>query len=805
MKKITLATALLAAMAFTSAQASDTLEMLGVTYQVDTLFHNQIGPGTTQTSLWIHNSSTTFRFFYATLDLTNPYLNMECLVAADRLKSANTLEYMVSKHTKEGRRQFVGINGDFFDVSGNKTHRGVLTWGSPLGPTISDGNVFLTRHNNDGYLSFTADTDGEVYINPFEYRGTITAADSSQAVISAVNPVRVSLENNAITVYNSYYFGSSDALGGCEVSAKLAPGETFKATGTMRFIVTSEPNTEGDMDIPTNGYVFHAKGSAEAFLKKLTIGDELVMETACTVAGKVVDPAQVVSGWPQILGDGEVLDTEHLRGDASARHPRTGIGYSDGGKKVYFCVVDGRQYLSAGARTSELATMMRYAGATEGMNLDGGGSSILYTTMLGARNNPSIGQDRATGNAMFAVCTAPDDDVIAELRFQDYVLSTPRYGVYVPHFFGYNQYGMLIDTDVQGVKLSCPESFGRIKGDSLFFATGTGQDLLTATLGDVSVSMPMTIVGDELDNMSFAHHAIVTDGLRDYTVEVQSMMDGTAQPLAAEALTWESSDPEVVTVGATTGVLRGLKNGTAQVYGTVDGIADTLTVTVECPTARVMTADSLDAGTWNITMRAGKDGVATPSDNGGFNWDYTGATGRLPRILMEKRIQLWSLPDTLRLRLNTGNVPMKQVVFNLYAGEGKLTTATVAPDSIPAGQDMVIDLPTAQWTEADNMGSYPITLASIQIDLNSMTSGEAYHMAFNGLETVYRLMPETPAKVLGDIDGNGVVDIDDVNLIINMMVGRKPKTASADIDDNGVVDVDDLNIIINIIVKKYKP
>ena len=100
MKKTLLVSGLLAAMVFMGAQASNTIEMLGVTYQVDTLFHNQLGPGTTQTSLWIHNSSLNLRVFYATLDLNNPYLSLECLVAADRLRSANTIHHQWLMHQK---------------------------------------------------------------------------------------------------------------------------------------------------------------------------------------------------------------------------------------------------------------------------------------------------------------------------------------------------------------------------------------------------------------------------------------------------------------------------------------------------------------------------------------------------------------------------------------------------------------------------------------------------------------------------------------------------------------------------------
>ncbi len=61
------------------------------------------------------------------------------------------------------------------------------------------------------------------------------------------------------------------------------------------------------------------------------------------------------------------------------------------------------------------------------------------------------------------------------------------------------------------------------------------------------------------------------------------------------------------------------------------------------------------------------------------------------------------------------------------------------------------------------------------------------------------------AAVKGDINGDGVVDVDDMNIIINIIVG-KANVANfsevADVNGSGVVDVDDMNIIINIIVGK---
>ena len=58
------------------------------------------------------------------------------------------------------------------------------------------------------------------------------------------------------------------------------------------------------------------------------------------------------------------------------------------------------------------------------------------------------------------------------------------------------------------------------------------------------------------------------------------------------------------------------------------------------------------------------------------------------------------------------------------------------------------------------------------------------------------------AGVRGDITGDGVVDIADVNTIINMMLGKADKTAAADLTGDGAVDIADVNTVINIMAGK---
>ena len=119
-------------MAVCGVQASDVVLLQGTEYTVDTLFHNQIGPGTTQTSLWLRNAASmdALRVFYTTMDMTNPYLSLRGVCATDKLAGNERISGMAERKSQPGARYFVGVNGDFFSTSG-ATGRGVSIVGSP--------------------------------------------------------------------------------------------------------------------------------------------------------------------------------------------------------------------------------------------------------------------------------------------------------------------------------------------------------------------------------------------------------------------------------------------------------------------------------------------------------------------------------------------------------------------------------------------------------------------------------------------------------------------------------------------------
>lgn len=73
------------------------------------------------------------------------------------------------------------------------------------------------------------------------------------------------------------------------------------------------------------------------------------------------------------------------------RHPRTAVAITHK-KKLIFILVDGRSNQANGMNLTELSKILKWLGAKDAMNLDGGGSSTLYirnTTENGVVNYPS--------------------------------------------------------------------------------------------------------------------------------------------------------------------------------------------------------------------------------------------------------------------------------------------------------------------------------------------------------------------------------------------------------------------------------
>ena len=101
---------------------------------------------------------------------------------------------------------------------------------------------------------------------------------------------------------------------------------------------------------------------------------------------------QAAAGLQRILRGGELDEWGPLEPFAYVRHPRTAVGLREDG--TLLCLeADGRiPSYSNGATLVDLALMLKRFGATDAINLDGGGSSVVYTkgeTGYDLRTNPA--------------------------------------------------------------------------------------------------------------------------------------------------------------------------------------------------------------------------------------------------------------------------------------------------------------------------------------------------------------------------------------------------------------------------------
>ncbi|GHV83595.1 hypothetical protein AGMMS50212_09350 [Spirochaetia bacterium] len=109
-----------------------------------------------------------------------------------------------------------------------------------------------------------------------------------------------------------------------------------------------------------------------------------------------------VGGFYTALSDGIVPPQRN-----NLRHPRSAVGLSSDGSKLFFLVIDGRRLQSVGATMSETGEILLRLGAASGLNLDGGGSSALILRQNGKPSPLNIpihgglpGRERAVASCL---------------------------------------------------------------------------------------------------------------------------------------------------------------------------------------------------------------------------------------------------------------------------------------------------------------------------------------------------------------------------------------------------------------------
>ena len=278
-----------------------------------------------------------------------------------------------------------GVNGDFFDINAT---------GAPIGVGIDRGQLQTAPAAGHNLTAAITD-EGKARLAEIFLQASVTLPDGKSLPAANFNsPV---LDRDAIGVYTPLW-GASTRRTSVAGAARVVEVEIRDG------VVAQVRPAPSDGPIPAGSTVLLAREAGADVLAALKPGDAVgVSYEPRTDAGKI---AVAVGGNEVLVRDGVVQPV-----DTVAMHPRTAVGFSADGTKMWLATVDGRQSDSRGMTELELARHMKSLGADDAINLDGGGSSTLLARDEGeaapsVRNSPSDGGERLVPNGI-GVATVP--------------------------------------------------------------------------------------------------------------------------------------------------------------------------------------------------------------------------------------------------------------------------------------------------------------------------------------------------------------------------------------------------------------
>jgi len=315
-----------------------------------------------------------------------------------------------------------GINADFAGVG----------TGQPLGAFVTDGELLRSPSNTHHQLSFTG--DGRLTDQTFGWTGRLMTTDLKQLSFDGVN---VDRGPGKIVLYTPAFGPTTrtPAPGVDLVVRVVEPAGEFRLGQTALVEVLALNEGAQDAPIPPGGAVLSADGAGADALRALwnRTSSGAASTQAFLRLESTEDVRESVGGSPILVKDGKRWFTDPGDNFTNGRHPRTLVGWTPGGDTL-LVTVDGRQPAqSVGMTLHEATALLIDLGATEGINLDGGGSTT-FVRGGSVVNSVSDVQVRSGGKTMLRHSVQSGDKVVGhvERAVASALVVVPRIAVSVP-------------------------------------------------------------------------------------------------------------------------------------------------------------------------------------------------------------------------------------------------------------------------------------------------------------------------------------------------------------------------------------
>ena len=789
------------------------------TYSVDTLVHRQVGPGMVNTIVRIPDYP--LNVYVTEVDLNNPNNRVETTIGYNTVGRTEALANAYSRNRTATKRPIAGCNANFWVVSGNGAPWNAFQLGTPLGGVIRNDTVLVNDNttwdwwNGGPERSAAAGItyDKTLVLGRLQWDGTITADKLAQplpyhnvnrrAVAGDIclwgpNYTRTREFEDDWTGFNERGNNHTD-----NYYLTFVEGSTWTNNAPMQFTITL---IEGDADRQTLGdydACLTVTGDAnKAAMAALAEGDVIEITSGWTILeaenqGVRPDLENLVWGNAPIMHNGELLGRNYDETYNSQVYSRTCYGSSADGKHLYLLVIDKSTSplygASAGCPTAVACQILKQMcpDVTEIVNMDAGGSAemMLFGKII---NTTTEGTPRAVACGWLVEAVGEEDNEVASIAFDLHRLDVPSYSTVTPRILGYNRIGELVDEDVKGVTLSCDESLGTTSGDTFMAGGPSSTGILTATLGDMTATVTVRVMDAQ---PAIALKPILIDG-RDYSVEVTATVNTNTYLYDPLTLDWSIDDDSVATIND--GVLRGVANGETWLECRVGEFIDSTAVVVEISPTPYLYQDWTG---WTLKGSGAKD-IAIDEATGDVTFTYS--SNRAPYLQMSKDLTLYSLPDTVGVVFNC-SMPIDYVQIDARNRYNTMSNyMRIDPtdgDAFAPGEDHLVLLDLETLGGAEKLGTYPITIKAIKFTLDKNTASGEQSLAMKSFYCHYPNI-SVPQGLTGDVNGDGSVNIADVNVVIGIILTGKPAgLAAADVNHDGTVNITDINQIIGIILK----
>ncbi len=250
------------------------------------------------------------------------------------------------KHIAGKANAVAAINGTYFKPN----------TGTPLGMLVIDNKIISGPVYN------------RVALGLREKDFVMSRTDITGRIITKEGNIKI---NNV----NQPRMLTSDVLIYTPEWGKMAPA--VKSGHTAIKVVNNvvvETSNLNPLSIASNSVIIDAPQATVAGIK---LGDRVAYEFS--VNEKLKGSEHVISGGPYLVKDGKIfVDVNEQKLTAiGGRNPRTAIGFTED-YRLIMVTIDGREESSVGITLMDLAELMKSFGCVYAMNLDGGGSTVMY-------------------------------------------------------------------------------------------------------------------------------------------------------------------------------------------------------------------------------------------------------------------------------------------------------------------------------------------------------------------------------------------------------------------------------------------